>query len=647
MSDMPPRNDRPEIDAIDGRLAMFISDAPVAIAMFDCNMRFVVWSRHWAERYGAGNRNLRGKTLCDAFPDLPSHLRDAQQRALAGEAVVCETAGEKYSDGLVTCDRWHINPIADGNGHIIGITTFCEVITQQKKLEAQIKDSEMLLRLLIDVLGIGIVEWDLKTGRSGTCETLQNLIGLDDRDLPSDLAGWITALNPHDHQAFHDAWHRANDPESDGLFTAEVEPVVAGGHRHMQLIGRVLFSEAGNQKSPSRFLGILIDTTERFKLQSSLARAQRLETIGRFSGIIAHDFNNLLSVILANLELATMRVSDIATNELLQSAIDAAAIGGDFNRKLLSLSGERETKPPFILLDEHILKTWAMLERMLNDDISLHFIPGAENLCTRIDPAEMDGAILNLVVNARDAQPQGGKIVIATQAIEIRPETSTAFPEGKLGRYMELSVSDCGIGMSSAEIQKAREPFFTSKAPTVGKGLGLSSVDASVSRVDGFMTIESTPGTGTKVSLFLPIVECPPPKAVQQEEMPFGDGQLVLVVEDDAMVREATLKRLEALGYAVIEASDGAEALALLAAGEPVDLVFSDLVMPGELSGYDLLDEVQRHYPKIARLLTSGYASKRRKPQTPSAPLPELLKKPYSMAVLARAVERALKYPPP
>jgi CheY-like chemotaxis protein len=158
------------------------------------------------------------------------------------------------------------------------------------------------------------------------------------------------------------------------------------------------------------------------------------------------------------------------------------------------------------------------------------------------------------------------------------------------------------------------------------------------------LAITSELGKGTKVSLFLPVAECPAEKPVQQDEMPFGDGQLVLVVEDDAMVREATLKRLEALGYAVIEASDGAEALRLLADGEPVDLVFSDMVMPGEISGYDLLDTVRRHYPKVARLLTSGYASARSRPSKPDAPLPELLRKPYSMAVLARAIERALMF---
>jgi len=642
---MSYRKNLSDFNATDGHLALFISDAPAAIAMFDCDLRFIAWSRKWAERYATGSRNLSGKTYCDVFPDLPAHLQDAHRRALAGEDVFCEEERVEYPDGRINWERWCIKPTIDPKGTIVGITAFSEVINQQKAVEAQLKDSETRLHLMIDALGIGLVDRDLRTGGGSVSDTFLQMLGLDKRNVPNNMDGWIEVLNPSDPQTFNKAWHGAKDPANDGFYKTEIEPIVAGTKRHMHLIGRVLFSDSGGQKTASRFIGILIDETERHDLQKSLERAQQLETVGRISGIIAHDFNNLLSVIQANLELAAMRVSDMAANELLQSAIDAAAMGGDFNKKLLSLSGDRDSHAPPIQLDKHILRTWSMLERILNEDISLHFVPGAEDLCTQIDPAELDGAILNLVVNARDAQLDGGKIVIETRAVDINSEAPARYAEGKPGRYLELCVSDTGIGMSSADIKKAREPFFTSKAPTVGKGLGLTSVDTSISKVNGFMEINSELGKGTKVSLFLPVVECPAALPLQQDEMPFGNGELVLVVEDEAMVREATLKRLEALGYAVIEACDGAEALQLLANGEPVDLVFSDMVMPGTISGYDLLEAVRRHHPKIARLLTSGYASRRSRPEKPGGPLPELLRKPYSMAVLARAVERALRFP--
>ncbi len=642
---MPDKKNSQDFNAVASRLALFISETPAAIAMFDCDMRFIAWSQRWAERYAMGGRDLAGKTYYDVFPDLPADLRHAHQRALAGEDVFCPEERVEYPDGRVNWERWRIKPTIDSNGDTVGITAFSEVINRQKAVETQLKDSETHLHLMIDALGLGLLDRNLTTGDCDLSDTFLQLLGLDKQGLPQDVADWVDVLKPSDIEAFIDAWNGTKEPANNGLFKTELEPVVAGINRHMQLIGRVLFTDENGQKKPSRFIGILIDETERHDLQKSLARARGLETIGRISGIIAHDFNNLLSVIQANLELAAMRVSDEAANDLLQSAIDAAAMGGDFNKKLLSLSGDKDEQAPPIQLDKHILRTWSMLERILNEDISLHFVPDAGELCTRIDSAELDGAILNLVVNARDAHVNGGKIVIATRAVDLNTQTAARYAEGKPGRYLELSVSDTGIGMSPADLQRAREPFFTSKAPTMGKGLGLTSVDTSITKVNGFLAITSELGKGTKVSLFLPVAECPAEKPVQQDEMPFGDGQLVLVVEDDAMVREATLKRLEALGYAVIEASDGAEALRLLADGEPVDLVFSDMVMPGEISGYDLLDTVRRHYPKVARLLTSGYASARSRPPKPDAPLPELLRKPYSMAVLARAIERALMFP--
>ena len=232
-----------------------------------------------------------------------------------------------------------------------------------------------------------------------------------------------------------------------------------------------------------------------------------------------------------------------------------------------------------------------------------------------------------------------------TKAVELNAETAREFENGMPGQFLELSVCDTGIGMTPSQISNAREPFFSSKAPDMGTGLGLTSVASTMERIHGFMSIQSEPGQGTCVSLFLPVADGHPAERGQREEMPLGNGELVLVVEDDAMVREATLNRLEALGYAVIEASNGQAALALLNEGEPVDLVFSDIVMPGDISGFKLEEFVTAQFPEIAVLLTTGHTSKRRRRQTEGRGRAELLKKPYSLATLAQAVERALRPP--
>ncbi|MFX0541467.1 ATP-binding protein [Roseovarius sp. S4756] len=643
MSDTSREGQRSDAQGVDVRLSMFISHAPVAVAMFDREMQYVAGSQQWLQHYAADTSDRQDAADGQGTPSLPKRLNDAYQRALAGEELSCDEQAIECEDGRTAWERWRVTPVRDSNGDVLGVAVYCEDISEQKAAGDRCRDSETRLRLMIDAVGIGLVERDLETGEGAASATFRRLIGLAEDAVPADLDSWIKLLRPPDPAAFREARRRALDPAGDGFFKSEVRPTVEGQKRDMQLIGRVVFAERDGQKQPSRFVGILIDGTAYSELQMSLARSQRLETVGRIAGIIAHDFNNLLSVILANLELAALRVTDPVTSDLLQSAIESAEMGGDFNKKLLSLSGQKDAVPPLIRLDDHILKTWAMLERLLTEHAALHFVPGGEDHCICMNPSELDGAILNLVLNARDAQSEGGEIVIATRTVDISEDRAKSYEDGRPGRFLELSVSDRGIGMSAADIRKAREPFFTSKPPTLGTGLGLTSVAASVARADGFITIESEPGQGTKVSLFLPIAECVSSQSIRQRDMPLGNGELILVVEDDDRVREATLKRLEALGYAVIESSDGSGALNLLAEGEPVDLVFSDVVMPGGISGYDLADEVAQHYPQVAVLLTSGHISIRRAPHKGAGPVPELLKKPYSMAVLAQAVERALR----
>ncbi|WP_306111216.1 MULTISPECIES: hybrid sensor histidine kinase/response regulator [Roseovarius] len=642
MTDTPKSVEPTGPDGLDTRLAMFVEDAPAAVAMFDRNMRYVAWSRFWAERYGLVDKDLRRVCHYDIFPNLPDHIKQAHQRGLAGEGLTSHEDRLVLNDGCVRWERWRTKPVRDAQDVVVGIAVFTEDITKQKEAEFQLQESETRLRLLVDALGIGTIDLDISTGKIEVSDAFLEMTDLEDKDLPADFDGWIVALNPLDEEAFRESRGRAFDPEGDGLFRAEVRPGTPKKGRELQLVGRVLFEGTDNKKKAARFVGILIDQTERNELQMSAARSQRLEAIGRIAGIIAHDSNNLLSVILANLELAAMRVSDPATYEYLQVAMDAAEMGGGFNKKLLSLSGARNSQPTLIRLDEHILKTWAMLERLLNEHISLRFSAGADDYCVRIDPAELDGAILNLVVNARDAQPNSGEIIITTKDVEIDAQAAKSYDNGKPGHYLELSVSDNGVGMTPIEVKRAKEPFITSKSPEMGTGLGLTSVFASVERVNGFVSIVSEKGEGTTVSIFLPVADGIAHREEREAEIPMGNGEMILVVEDDALVREATLKRLEALGYAVIEAADGETALQLLSEGEVVDLVFSDVILPGTISGYDIAETVREQYSQIAVLLTSGHVSGRRLPRHPRGRLPELLKKPYPLTVLAQAVERAL-----
>ena len=632
----------PPSDITDTQVSTFISNAPLAMAMFDRDMRYVTWSQLWANRYGIAGRDLRGVSHYDLFPDLPAHFIDAHRRALAGEEISCDGEWLELAPDKKTYERWRTQPVIDAQGDITGVAIFSEDLTAQKLAEERLQDSKKQLKFVINVLDAGVIEWEFDTAEISASQNACKKLGLDGHNAPVDLDSLIALLKPTDKDRFLESLHRARDPRTDGVFSAHIAPVIAGRVRKMQFIGQVLFSAAGKEKKPSGFVGVLLDKTAWQDFEMSSARSQSLESIGRITGIITHDFNNLLSVILANVELAKLRVSDTQTNEFLQNAIQAAEIGGGFNKRLLALSGIREAAPQLIRLDDHILSIWVMFERLMNEHIALKFLPGAKDLCVLMDPAELDGAILNLVVNAHDAQPKGGTISIATHIVDLDDAAAAEIVDGRQGHFLELSVSDEGKGMTKSEIARASEPFFTTKPRQMGSGLGLTSVATAMARIHGFMAIQSEPGEGTKVSLFLPIARGLPVTRDQKEPMPLGNGELVLVVEDDALVREATLNRLEALGYAVIAASNGQAALDLLAEGEPVDLVFSDVVMPGDISGFDLEEMISTRYSMVGVLLATGHTSQQRSHAKTGARGAEILKKPYSLAALAQAVERAI-----
>ncbi|WP_191090184.1 ATP-binding protein [Histidinibacterium aquaticum] len=616
-----------------------IAAAPVALAYFDSDLACVAQSRLWEER----TLPCPGEGEGAHVAGLPTEVVDAMRRVLENPAeVTVETRGG-LADGLSTWNEWHIGPLSGPDGALAGLAVSTLDITERKRAERKSALAETVHRLTVDALGIGVVQRDFDSGKTTIDETFRSLSGVGSGDLPGDFPAWAEVLGAADPDGFRRASRAAMDPGGDGQFQAELTPEIQCTTRRLQLRGRFSFPEADGSAQPSHFTGILIDDTEIFETNARRTRAQRLQTAGRIAGVIAHDFNNLLSVILANIELAELSVTDGQVSELLERARIAAEMGGNFNRKLLALSSETTVRPELVQVDNHILKTWSMLEHLLSEQVSLHFSPGGDGTCVSIDPAELDAAILNLVINARDAEPEGGKITISTEVVDLDAAAAQEFPEGRPGRFLRISVADTGIGMSPADLQKAREPFFTKKKRGFGTGLGLTSVSASIGRASGFLSIRSALEKGTEVSLYLPAEPCAEDQPSETENVPIGDGELVLVVEDDTLLRDATTRRLEALGYAVIEASNGEKALSLLADGEPVDLVFSDVVMPGEVSGYDVADEVQRSYPGVAIVMTSGHISGQIQSLAGDGPAPQLLKKPYSLTTLANAVKEALE----
>jgi PAS domain S-box-containing protein len=393
------------------------------------------------------------------------------------------------------------------------------------------------------------------------------------------------------------------------------------------------------------FTGFIRDLTSRQKMEEELRQSQKMEAIGQLTGGLAHDFNNLLTVITGNLEMLEMSLKDSNQRELLKDAQDAAQDGAKLTGQLLAFGRRQPLNPKPTDLAPLISNFSELLRRTLGESIELHIrVTGSGNLCV-VDAPQLQNALLNLAINARDAMPRGGKLTIDISRTRLDVDYAQMYPDIRTGRYVLVAVTDTGSGMSEEVRQRAFEPFFTTKPTGAGTGLGLSMVYGFVKQSGGNIQIYSELGQGTSVRIFLPLAESVhtseelAPGAGEMDAMPRG-SETILVVEDDARVRRVTTARLRSLGYEVIEADNGAAAFALLAAHPKIAMIFTDVVMPGGMNGDELAEAALAANPDLKVLFTSGYAEPAVARQGLGAGA--WLKKPYTAAELAEKVREIL-----
>ncbi len=387
------------------------------------------------------------------------------------------------------------------------------------------------------------------------------------------------------------------------------------------------------------------DMTEDLKQKEAALKSQRLEAIGQLSGGIAHDFNNLLTIISGNLELLEESITNPQDHELLIRASRAADSGARLTNRLLTFARRRQLAAEVINLNEQVRGMTELLRRTLGDTIELRTHLADDLWLARVDAGEVEAAVINLAINARDAMPDGGNLAIRTDNAVLE-EGEIGF-EGPLtaGEYVRISVSDNGTGMTKETLSRVFEPFFTTKAPGRGTGLGLSTIYGFVKQSQGNITIYSEPGVGTTVNLYLPrSVEA---KNAQQETEPatarLATGESVLVVEDNRDVRALTVKRFERLGYRVVECVTGAEAKEALQNGLAVEFVFTDIMMPGGMTGIDLAKWIAETRPHLPVILTTGFAEEIAGTDTRETEPWTILRKPYAQKDLAAVVRKVLE----
>jgi PAS domain S-box-containing protein len=403
------------------------------------------------------------------------------------------------------------------------------------------------------------------------------------------------------------------------------------------------------QDGESIFVGIIHDLTERKLTERQLQQAQKMEMVGQLSGGIAHDFNNLLTVIVGNAEhLSEQLKSRLDLRQLADDICQAGERGAELTRRLLAFSRRQLLRPRAIDCHELIASTCKLLKRTLRENIEVTTAFNIDAIFAFADSGQLESAVLNLALNAQDAMAAGGRLTISTgiASLDDNYQGVGVHPDIESGEYAMIAVTDNGEGMTSDVAARAFEPFFTTKEVGKGSGLGLSMVYGFVKQSNGHVSIYSEPGLGTTVRIYLPNVT---PNGARSSSQPAADedalprgNETILVVEDDPFVRCSVILRVESLGYKVVLAVDGREAVMKLRTNPEIDMLFTDIVMPGGMSGWEVAELAQQMRPGLPTVFTSGYALEALVDQGRAPVKSIVLTKPYRKAELAHRLREAL-----
>ena len=387
------------------------------------------------------------------------------------------------------------------------------------------------------------------------------------------------------------------------------------------------------------------DITAQKRAEDQFRQAQKMEAVGRLAGGIAHDFNNILGIIMACGELLRGRIgSGSVPPEYIDNIQEAAKRGATLTRQLLTFSRRQTAQVQVLDMNERLKDLSKLLRPMMGDDVEISVLSRSQGAIVEMDPGHLDQVVVNLAVNARDAMANGGKLIVETAAVEFDEAFARQHPPMKAGSYVMLAISDSGCGMDHVTVSRIFEPFFTTKEMSKGTGLGLATVYGIVQQSGGQIFVYSEPGRGTTFKIYLPSAEDKvgvTQEASAEGALPRHEGVTVLLVEDDDLMRKLAGHMLQDHGYGVLEAKDGASALAQLDGKKTVDLVLTDVVMRG-MSGPDLVLRLMQSHPEIRVVYMSGYTGELLAGDHGLANGITLLEKPFTRTALLKTIHTAL-----
>jgi PAS domain S-box-containing protein len=631
------------------RAQQYLDIAGVIIVVLDADHNVALLNRKGCEILGVSEAEALGRNWFEAFS--PNDEREAQRatyaRFLAGTLGPAQDIEMtvKTRSGAVRLVTWHDAMLYDEEGAVIGAISSGEDITEQRAAERKRDEFHALLEATSEASPDGILVADADGRYLFWNRRLRDMWNLSESYLQS------RRTVPTTPAILHPFTDQVTDPQT---FVDEITRTYdqnTSPRPHFSDItlrdGRVFERHAARVSAGilpyATVARIYRDVTEQRRRDAVMAQTQRLTTVGELSGGMAHELNNLLMVIGGNLELIEMQPrggKKDQTARLAETANAAVQRGAELIRNLLAFSRRQPLAPKLTDLNAFMNETMKMLPRLLGESVAMKFVPGERLWPTVVDTGFLQTSLVSLATNARDAMPGGGSLVIETGNQTLDEIHAGKFAEVSPGDYVVIAVTDSGAGMPPDVAKRAFEPFFTTKPVGKGTGLGLSVVYGFVKQSGGHVAIYSEAGQGTSVRIYLPRAVTDSHSSRESAAMPVarGNKESILLVEDEAPVMAVAHAFLSDLGYEVLQATNGMEALAILASSEPLDLLFTDVVLPDGMNGAEVARAAEKLRPGLKVLFASGYTKEALIHQGRLDPGVTLLPKPYRKRDLGEAI---------
>jgi PAS domain S-box-containing protein len=622
------------------QLRLLADSLPILLARVDRDGRYRFLNLEGERRCAVERSQVLGRSLAEVLGATEfQKIQPYFERSLSGESVTFSTR-IRYPNGTERDVEIFYTPDVAPNGAVRGVFMVSIDVTDRMTAQADLKESERRFRQLVESTNAVPYSWSFAAQRyTYLGPQAERLFGHPAERLVDPLF-WIQQIHAEDRHRILSHLERLEA----NLHDTQIEyRVIRDDGQARWLADTVTVETTGNGEKVAH--GIIIDVTENKLRDRQIEQAQKIEALGQMTGGIAHDFNNLLTVIVINLELVERQLRGEAEKHRVSQAIRAANAGTELASRMLAFARRQVLRPAHIDLNTLVTDFHSMLGRTLDATIETSIDLADDIWLVFVDRAALEAALLNLTVNARDAMPAGGILTITTANVVFDATAAAARPGLKPGEYSMLAVGDTGVGMAPEVLARAFEPFFTTKEVGKGTGLGLSMVYGFVKQSNSFAYIDSRVGCGTTVRLYFPRSEAREISPISDLSKPAGmpsGNETILVVEDSAAVRLAAASLLSSLGYQVLQAGDGPSALKIIDERVDIDLMVSDIVMPGGMKGPEVARYALQRYPQIKLLYMSGYADDPTIREGVFDPDAELIGKPFHSEELAAKVRQVL-----